>query len=76
MLTSFRTNETKLLTVSYSVEKWQQKIDFLNVVKNAFVSSDLPSREVKRLNDSITSMQNEMIAQLQIQIRPDSTKKK
>ena len=71
---SFSTSETKLLTVRYSVEDWQSKVNMLEYTKNVLKQSNSPANVVLPLTDSLTKFQNEIISQVRVQI--DTTKKK
>jgi hypothetical protein len=59
----------KLYPVSLSLEEWQNKFNYLEYVKQTLRKSDLPSKEVALISDSlITPFQNQISSQLQAQL--------
>lgn len=78
ILFSFTTNSPeKNYTVTLPLEKWVSYSNGLEGIRQQLRLSDLPSRTVAYLTDSIiTPLQNEIGVQVSQQIKKDSTGKK
>ena len=64
----------KELTVTYSLEKWQEKVNFLNQVTQIIDKSDIPAQVRVPVRDSLQSLTNDLLKQLQGQAQ-ESPKK-
>lgn len=64
-----RKQPPKLYPVSLTIEEWSAKINYLEYVKNSLRKSDLPSKEVALITDSIIiPFQNQIATQIQSQV--------
>lgn len=75
-LMAFKANDEKKLTVAYSVNDWQKKVDLIEITKNALKNSNLPVNAVLPLCDSLSKFESELVTQLQPQVKADTIKKK
>jgi hypothetical protein len=75
----------KLYPVSLTIEEWSMKINYLEYVKNSLRKSDLPSKEVALITDSILipfqatisqQIQSQLVQEKAAQQKRDSTKPK
>jgi len=67
--------DLKPLTVKLTLEQWQKHLNGMQYINNVLINSDLPSRQVKYIQDSvIVPLQTDIINQVRPQI--DTTKKK
>jgi hypothetical protein len=73
---SFSTNEEKSFSVKFTVNDWQSKINMLAYTKAVLRNSSLPANVALPLCDSLDKFQSEIIAQIQGQLKPDSTGKR
>lgn len=64
----------KLMTVSYSLDVWQQKLNIIEAAKTTLKNSNAPANVVMPLTDSLTKFQMEIANQVRVQM--DTTKKK
>jgi hypothetical protein len=74
----------KLYPVSLTIEEWSMKINYLEYVKNSLRKSDLPSKEVALITDSILipfqatisqQIQSQLVQEKAAQQKRDSTSK-
>ena len=69
--------EEKKYTVSFTQPEWQARYSWIETAKAQLKQSDLPSKTVVFINDSLLGkFQNELAIQLQPQFAADTTKKK
>ena len=67
----------KKYSVTYSSEGWQERINWFSYIAQQLRRSDLPSKEVAFMTDSlITKFQIEIITQITPQIQKDTLTKK
>jgi len=74
MVMGFTTTAPKTLYVQLTQTEWSHTIDVLEYTKNAIRQSDLPIKTALPLIDSLTSVENTFLSQLQKQLT-DTTKK-
>jgi len=72
---SFTFIESKTYHVTFTAEQWQSHLQMLDNAKAIMDKSTLPANVVSQWKDSITVFQQELIAQVQKQMKVDSTKK-
>jgi hypothetical protein len=75
----------KLYPVSLTIEEWSLKVNYLEYVKNSLRKSDLPSKEVALITDSILipfqaaisqQIQSQLAQEKAAQQKKDTTKPK
>lgn len=69
---SFTTNEEKSFSVKFTVNDWQSKLNLLEYTKNVLKNSSIPANVALPLSDSISKFQNEIVAQIQPQLKIDT----
>ena len=77
-LFAFQKLEEKKYSVSFTQNEWQARYNWIEAAKSQLKQSDLPSKTVVFISDSLLGkFQNELATQLQPQFAAaDSTKKK
>lgn len=74
---SFTTNEEKKYKVELTVAQWQKHLSGFDIIAQQLRQSDLPSKNVSYILDSVIApFQIEIITQIQQQLPKDTTKKK
>ncbi len=82
---SYKPQPPKLYPVSLTIEDWSLKINYLEYVKNSLRKSDLPSKEVALITDSILipfqatisqQVQSQLAQEKAAQQKKDTTKPK
>jgi hypothetical protein len=82
---AFQTHQAKTYSVSMTLEQWSMRINQLEYIKQQLRQSDLPSKQVALITDSVLSpIQSEISQQVQkqltdekaAQMKKDSTKPK
>lgn len=75
LLVGFTANEEQqLLTVKYTVNDWQNKVNMIEYTKNVLKQSNVPANVVLPLVDSLTKFENELIGQIQVQLPKEQKK--
>jgi hypothetical protein len=70
-------NEEKKYSVSFTQNEWQARWNWIEAAKDQLKRSDLPSKTVVFISDSLLGkFQNELAIQLQPQFAADTVKKK
>ena len=69
--------DTKPYKVELPLEAWQQHLNGLSYIQAQLRQSDLPSKQVAFITDSIIApLQKDIVTQVQAQLPKDSTNKK
>jgi hypothetical protein len=70
---SYKPQPPKLYPVSLTIDEWSLKINYLEYVKNSLRKSDLPSKEVALITDSILiPFQATITSQVQAQLAKEN----
>lgn len=64
ILTAMDTPQEKKYPASFTQAEWVQHSKWIDIAKTALLKSDLPSRDVAMISDSLTAFQNELGKQL------------
>lgn len=76
-LLAFQTQQQapKKYKVELTIDQWSNMVNGIDAVKSRIKLSDLPSKEVTYINDSLfTPMQNEIVRQVQAQLAAENKK--
>ena len=82
---SYKPQPPKLYPVSLTIDEWRLKINYLEYVKNSLRKSDIPSKEVALITDSILipfqatisqQIQSQLAQEKAAQQKKDTTKPK
>jgi len=72
---SFTLIESKTYHVTFTAEQWQSHLQMLDNAKAIMDKSTLPANVVSQWKDSITIFQQELVSQVQQQMKADTSKK-
>lgn len=74
---AFQTHQAKTYSVSMTLEQWSARVNQLEYIKQQIRQSDLPSKQVALITDSVLSpMQNEISQQVQKQLAQEQSQSK